>query len=132
MRNKMIGEMFRYAVIGASSSIVDFLAYVGFTRLIHIGPLVANVLAYLVGHLVSYFGNRHYTFRTTGKMGGEYFRFWVVNIIGLALSQAILAVGLHYNVPDLYAKVAAIVLSGYGNFMLNRYWTYRKPQKNVD
>jgi len=126
---KLAGELFRYGVIGVSSSAVDFLAYVVFTRVTGLHALTANVLAYLVGHLVSYFGNRMFTFRTSGKMGAEYFRFWVVNLIGLVMSQIILAAGLHVGIHDLYAKVAAIVLSGGFNFLANRYWTYRPQPK---
>jgi putative flippase GtrA len=125
----LAGELFRYGLVGASSSVVDFLSYVGFTRVAHLGALSANVLAYLVGHVISFIGNRKFTFRSKGHLGGEYMRFWAVNLAGLVVSQAALYIGLRYGMNDLYAKIIAIVGSGFLNYLLSRHWTFRKAAK---
>jgi putative flippase GtrA len=122
---RLFTDAMRYGVVGVSSSVVDFLFYFGLTRAAHLPELVANVLAYLVGHLVSYLGNRWWTFRSHGSVGKEYVRFWVTNLIGLAVSQTVLWVGLTLGIHDLVAKVGAIALSGLSNFLLNRHWTFR-------
>jgi len=124
---KFIAEIFRYGVVGVSSGIVDFLVYVGLTRAVHFPELAANLGAYLAGHVVSFFGNRAWTFRSNGHAGYEYLRFWAVNLIGLGVSSAVLWIGLRFGIHDLYVKVAAIILSGAWNFIMNRVWTFR-PQ----
>jgi putative flippase GtrA len=98
---------------------------------VHLSALDANLLAYLAGHTISFSGNRRWTFHSTARPLGEYWRFWEVTAIGLALSQGVLALGLSIGFSDVPSKAAAVLVSGLWNFTLHRFWTFRNRQKTL-
>ena len=127
---RVLFEMLRYGLVGGASTVVDYLVYLTLTRLVGLLELDANIFAYLAGHVVSFFGNRLFTFRsTTAALGSQYWKYWFVSLVGLGISQLVLYLGLMMGWHDLWAKAAAVLLAGLWNYLMHRIWTYRQPVK---
>jgi putative flippase GtrA len=132
----------RYALVGLSSTILDF----GLLALLTDGagwkPLAANPVCFALGVTNSFYWNRHWTFPEASHRRplGQYARFVLVNLIGVSLNQAVLAAalilgpqaGLDPAWCKWGGKVVAVPVGGLWNFAANARWTFRPlgPQKN--
>jgi len=121
---KTFFEFIRYIAVGVAATIFDYGTYYLLTRLLYLPAVAANPIAYLIGNVVSFVGQRTITFRSHGRPAHQYLRFLLVNIIGLAISQLTLVVLLRLGVNDLVAKAAGVITSGSFNYLANRFWTF--------
>ncbi len=129
---KTIFELIRYFFVGLAATFVDYGAYIFLTRFLLFHVLYANPLAYAVGSVVSFVGQRTITFRSRERyVWHQYLRFIAVNLVGLGLSQLVIIIGLKIGVHDLIAKAATIVVAGAFNYLGNRFWTFRGKQVSV-
>jgi putative flippase GtrA len=115
----------RFAVIGVLSFVVDagtlFVAH----GLLGIWLPLATAIAYGIAFSVNFGLNRRWSFASTGAVGGQVSRYFVligVNyVITVALVTGIAAAGLNYLVAKaIVAAVAAVV-----NYFACRYWVFR-------
>jgi putative flippase GtrA len=124
----LIHEVAKFGVIGGVAFVVTELG----TNLLHfnagLGPLTANVIATVLATVVSYLGNRYWTFRHRegSGIGREYVMFFVLNAVGLAIQLACL--GFTYYVLSLTDKFSynAALIVGIGLGTLFRFWSYRR------
>lgn len=131
-----LAEMVRFGSVGLVAFVVD----VGLFNLLRFGPgglladqpLTAKVASVSVAVLVAWMGNRYWTFasrRSTGGAGAhgaELVRFVVVNLIGMGIAVACLAVS-HYLLGFTSALADNIAANGVGLVLgtLFRYLAYR-------
>ena len=130
---KRVAELARFGSVGAVAFVVD----VGLFNLLRFGPgellaekpLTAKVLAVATATMVAWLGNRYWTFagRRTGTPLRELISFGVVNVIGMTVAVACLAVS-HYVLgltsplaDNISANVVGLVL---GTAL--RYVSYKK------
>ncbi|NUL81208.1 MAG: GtrA family protein [Armatimonadetes bacterium] len=100
---------------------------------------VSKCIATSVAVCNSFFWNRRWTFRVTGRDGRrrQFIRFAAVNLTGLALNSIIAttvvavlrgALGFEGDPPKLvfmYGLATATGIVLFWNFLANRYWTFR-------
>jgi len=122
---KTFFEFVRYVLVGVAATAVDYGAYFFLTRALAMAAPLANPIAYSLGNVASFIGQRTITFRSHGHPGGQYARFLLVNIIGLVISQLTLMAIIYFGVNDLLAKAAGVITSGTFNYLCNRFWTFR-------
>ena len=124
----LIHEAAKFGVVGVIAFVVTEVA----TNVLHfsvgLGPLTAIVVASIIATVVSYVGNRYWTFRHKEGAGlsREYTVFFVLNAIGIGIQLACngfvyYALGLH---GKLSYNIALVVGVGLGT--LFRFWSYRK------
>lgn len=110
-------------------SIFNILLYAGGSGPLNDKPITAKVISTVLATLVTYSGNRWWTFRHRQRtgLGREYVLFFVLNAIGLAIAAGALAVsryvlGLEGPLAD---NISANVV-GLGLATLFRFWSYRR------
>jgi putative flippase GtrA len=121
----LIHEGFKFLVIGAIGTVVTF----GVAGALHgVGPYKAITVATILATVVTYLGNRYWTFRDRQGQGTtrESIIFFVLNGVGLLIYY-----GCIWLIKDvaglktlLWYYVALVVGTGLG--MLFRFWSYRK------
>src|SRR5690349_14323579 len=81
-REGLLRQLASFGVIGALNFVVDTAI---FNALFVIGPVKSQIVATVVATTLSYFLNRHWTFRKHERSGlrREYTLFFVLNGIGL-------------------------------------------------
>lgn len=129
-----VGELVRFGVVGVAGYVTDvvvfnLLRYAGDPGLLEHKPLTAKVLSVAVAMVVTYFGNRQWTWRgrSTHAMHREVVLFIVMNGIGMLIAVGCLAFS-HY-VLDLRSPVADNISAnvvGLGLGTLFRFWAYRR------
>jgi len=125
---QLVHEAAKFGVVGT----IAFLTATIGTNLLHfragMGPLTSNVIATIAGTIVSFFGNRYWTFRhregTT--MAREYVVFFALNGIGLGIQ--LVCIGFTYYLLNLHGKLAYNVALIFGIALgtLFRFWSYRR------
>jgi dolichol-phosphate mannosyltransferase len=131
-------EFFRYSVVGSSSTAIDFGLLALLTDFWSWHPLAANPVSFVMGVTNGFIWNRRWTFRAArhDEPVAQYVRFVLVNLGGVAIDQAILAIalavgsgsGLTLNLSTWAGKLAAIPFVVVWNFTANSRWTF-KPRE---
>ena len=126
-------ELVRFGMVGVLGYVVDvglfnLLRYAGGAGPLYDKPLTAKALSVMMATLVTYFGNRHWTWRDRGRhrFSREYALFFVLNGVGLLIAVGCLFVS-HYLLgltSPLADNLSANVV-GLGLGTLFRFWAYR-------
>ena len=119
-------QLFLYGVIGGFSAFVDFCVY---WILCKVGTpyLVANVISVHCGIICSFLLNRSYNFKVKDKAKLRFLSFYIIGLIGLAISSGMLYLGVsYYHFSEIYTKITTIVVVALLQFALNKFITFRK------
>ena len=132
-RAALVRELGAFGVVGLLAYVVDvsvfnLLRYAGDPGLLEDKPLTAKAISVVVATLVSYAGNRHWTWRHRSRRAvhREVTLFFAFNAIGLGIALVCLAVS-HY-VLDLTGALADNISANVVGLALAtgfRFWAYR-------
>jgi putative flippase GtrA len=131
---RLAHEAMKFGVVGGIGYVVDvslfnYLRYGGNDGgALHHKPLTAKAISVAVATVVTYLGNRHWTWRNRERSGAgrEVTLFFVLNGIGLLISVGCLAFS-HY-VLDLRSPLADNISANVVGLLLGmafRFWSYR-------
>jgi putative flippase GtrA len=122
---QLIHEGAKFLVIGAIGAIITF----GVANALHpIGKYKAITVATILATVITYLGNRYWTFRHRQGKGTtrDSIMFFVLNAVGLVIYYACIGIidlaGLGHSVA--WYNVALVVGTGLGT--LFRFWSYRR------
>ncbi len=130
----MVRELGKFGTVGGFAFLVDLVIY---NLLLQAGweTLIAKALSTTVATTIAFLGNRFWTWRDEGDHVGmtrQYTTFFVLNLIGLGISLACLAIS-HYGLGSVWApaqtKLADNIAGlGVGTALgtLFRFWSYRR------
>ena len=134
VKHRRLGEFFRYAVVGLSSTVIDFGIFALLTDIGSWSPLAANPISFTLGVTNGFYWNRHWTFAGATREAplGQYVRFVLVNLVGVLIDQSILAAalalgpiaGLETSLAKWAGKVLSIPFVAAWNFTANARWTF--------
>lgn len=134
----LIHELAKFGVIGAVTYFID----AGMANFLHfgaphLGPLTSKAVSTLVAATISYFANRHWTWRHRARVGlaREYGVFFALSVVGLAITEACVAFSsyvldqhsvLAYN---LSANFFGVILATVFRFWSFKRWVFLDPVK---
>jgi putative flippase GtrA len=87
--NGFLRQAVKFAAVGGGATLVHVLAALALNSLVHVPPLRANFLAFLVASCVSYLGNWFWTFDAASHHAFSFPRFAALSLSCFALNQAI-------------------------------------------
>ncbi len=125
----LVHEMAAFAAVGAAAFVLDTALFSYLRDPVGMGLVQASVLGNAAGAVITYLGNRHWTYRRRGAQGGrgrELALFVLVNLVGMALQSGVGVashdlLGLHGLVADNVARSGV----GMALAMVFRFWCYR-------
>jgi putative flippase GtrA len=124
----LIHEMAKFGVIGAIGFVVTEIGF----NLLHFsagfGLFTSNVLATAAAAVVTFLGNKYWTFRHRSGLGTgrETVIFFVLNGAGALIQYACVWIAKNgFDVTDKYLLNVAFLI-GIGLATLFRFWSYRK------
>ena len=118
-------QFFRFALVGLVATATTYAVLVGLVELMHADPVAASVAGYLVGMVVNYLLNYHYTFRSGQRHHVAAPKFVVVLLIGLAINTALMHLGVNrLGLNYMLVQLGAIAVVMTWNYLANRYWSF--------
>lgn len=116
----------RYLVIGVLATLTYFLGGLLFVRLLSWPLLPGNACAFILGFLVSYTGQRFWTFQQARGCHADFLpRFAIVQLAGLAANSLIIALLDTLGCPYEFSMIAASALVPLLTYVLLRVWVFR-------
>jgi putative flippase GtrA len=124
----------KFATVGAFGMVVDLTVLNVLHKVFGLPLLVANSISFTVAVLSNFTWNRLWTFPESRQrpIHTQLGQFAIVNVIGLAINNAVLWVVFHVLstfIPDPWdynlAKIVAIGVVLFWNYFVNRKWTYK-------
>lgn len=134
-----IARLLRFALVGASGTLVDVGLLFLLNGVFGLPLLPANVTSYLAGVVNNYTLNRWWTYgdRPSAAVGRQFGQFLLISTVGLVLNTLIVTVlapplGLWVGATAGGAVLAKGVATGgvlFWNFFANHLWTFA-PRKD--
>lgn len=120
-------ELVRFAVVGIAATLTHALVYLGFLALAGSDPQFANLWGFLVAVVVSYVGQRRWTF-AGNSVGNEHvakLRFAVSSLLSLAMNAFWVFVTVNWlALPPEYSVVGILFLTPAAIFVVLKYWVF--------
>ncbi len=134
-RLRVVSEMMKFGVVGAVGFVVDVSVFnvlrwdnAGSPAPLQDKPLTAKAISVAVATVVTYLGNRHWTWAQRERSGvrREVTLFFFFNGVGMAIALACLAFS-HYVLDHRSAFADNVSANGLGLVlgMAFRFWSYR-------
>lgn len=122
----------RFAIIGLVNTSLDFTVYLLLTRLLGVYYLLANLLAFGLANIFSFWANGRWSFVGHGRTDKlkNYGQFFLVSCLAVLLVEGLLYVGHgRWGLPDLTVKVFGLACSVLWSFVAHKYWTFKPSLK---
>lgn len=117
----MLLKILKFGLVGFSGMIIDFSVTYLFKEKVKIHKYLANALGFVTAAIWNYIFNRIWTFESHNPhIGSEFFRFFMVSLVGLGINTLILwllvsKIKLNFYVSKLFAIGVVLIW----NFSIN-------------
>ena len=129
---KYANTALRFGIVGFANTLLDFAIFMALVNGLMFSVLCANVIAFLVAVTNSFILNRFWTFANTNgyslNLKFAYFRFLLVNSVGLALGTAVIYLLLPYMALEL-AKILSVCASFIWNYSSSKHFVFMSNNK---
>ena len=120
-----------YLIFGALTTLVNFVVYLGATRLVGMVTTAANALAWLLAVLFAYLTNRKWVFESQAsgarEIGAELLRFMAGRVATGLMDIAIMYVSVDLlGANDVVMKILSNVLVIILNYVISKLMVFRK------
>lgn len=114
----------RFGAVGFAATAVYFFAGMALVETgLHV--VAAHVIAFAAGFLVSYFGQKRFTFRIRGRHRDAGPRFAIATAVLVAAAFLLVLALDALGVPPRWTIVANTVFYPMASFLLHNAWTFR-------
>lgn len=113
-----------FCVIGVLNTAINFAVVVACIEGFGSNQVTANLLAFFIANIASFFANSLWNFRTPLTLG-RYWRFLMSSASVVALVLAVSAAADHFGIHYLWTVVALTILSPVMSFLMVRYFAFR-------
>ena len=127
---KQAFEIMRFGIVGVGATLTHLGVAFLLSHYTDIPLIVINIIAFLVAFGISFTGHYHWTFKSTGPKRESLIRFFIVGISGLAASEAILAMLIHFDVSTDFVKLMiSIFIIPVVTYFVSKTWAFRTAQR---
>ena len=122
----MLLKILKFGVVGMSGMIIDFAVTYLCKEKIRIHKYIANAIGFVMAASWNYTFNRIWTFESHNPhIGYEFFRFFIVSLLGLGINTLILWLFVSKFKQNFYvSKLFAIGVVMIWNFLINLLVTF--------
>jgi putative flippase GtrA len=120
-------QVVRYGMVGLVVSSAHAVTALGAHHYLDIAPTLSNFAGFVVGAVISYLGSYYFTFRLSEGHKRSLPRFALVWLIGIAVNVGLFKILLtEFNIPFVINVFVAIVLTPIAQFLMLRFWAFKK------
>ncbi len=122
---KTLRQFIYFGGIGAIGTAGHYFTLVTLVELAGLVPTYATTAGFIVGALINYILNYHFTFRSNKRHRETLSKFLLIALIGALLNYAIMYAGTNYS--DIHYILIQLLATGLvliWNFLMNKLWTF--------
>jgi putative flippase GtrA len=132
----LVPELLKFCVVGGLGAVIDLGGAAVLHGKFHVEGLEAKAISTIIATGLTYLGSRFWTFkhRENQALGREVAIFVVLNVIGLVIAEAVIAIvtyglGLHSQLEYNAASVVGTGLATIFRYFAYRQWVFTAPAK---
>ena len=131
MQTKIIKQAIKYGVVGLSNTLLSLFVIWVMMNVFGYSDVVSNITGYGAGFFNSFVWNKKWTFKSSDTWDGSFVRFTLVFGICFSLQFLILLYlqKTHLPIDPFYNQIIAMLFYTALNFLLNKYFTFKKQQE---
>lgn len=119
-----MAEVMRFGAVGLATNLVGYAAYLIITAA-GVMPMLAVTILFSMGTVVSFLGNRTYTFRKSSAQKRAGLKYATVYFLGYILNLSILFVFVdRVGLPHQAVQAAAILIVAVVLFVLSKWYVF--------
>lgn len=125
MRRALLPTLLKFAGVGAIATAVQYALLVLGVEVIGVSAVLGSSAGFVIGAVLNYWLNYHFTFRSDRPHWAAAGRFAVTAAVGLGLNALLMALLVHRTaIPYVPCQVitTAVVLGW--NFVVNSLWSF--------
>ena len=125
-------KIIRYAAVGATAAVVDFVIFAGFAKLLGFNYLWVGAGGFMIATAINYFLSIRFVFESGVRFGPkkEISLVFLISFIGLCLNQVVLYLGISIlGWEMLFVKLCATASVFFWNFGARSQFIF-KPLEN--
>ncbi|MCL2651193.1 MAG: GtrA family protein [Candidatus Azobacteroides sp.] len=129
---KVFIEAFKYGIVGVVNTLLT-LAIIWIMRsVVGTSLVVSNATGYTIGFLNSFILNRFWTFKANDNWKKEFIKFLLAFIVCYLIQLAfVLLLEKSTGLKERYATLLGMVVYTGINFLLNKYFTFKKVNSKM-
>jgi len=118
----------RFLLVGGSAAATEYISFICIAYLLGITVLVANVVSFLIGFIVSFTLNRSWVFKSDGDRQKQILSYAALAMVNLVASTAIVSV-LAHMMPAFIVKVFAMGCIAIWNYFIFSKYIFVQAKK---
>ncbi len=123
----LLSKLWRFLLVGGAGVLVNSAALFFLHQILHLGLVVASLLAVEFAIAHNFFWNNRWTFEQKRLSFRRFFTFNLISLGGLVITTSTLwGLVSFLGTPYLLANLAGISLATTWNFVMSLFWTWGK------
>ena len=127
-----IAQFLLFAGIGAIGTLGHYTTLIVLVQFWAVDPVFASSFGFVVGAIVNYILNYHFTFQSDKRHAEALTKFLIVATIGAGINGVIMYIGIentsiNYMIVQIFATAVVLLW----NFVVNKLWTFAHHGRNV-
>ena len=119
---KEVTRLVKFNIVGIMNTSIDFIVFYILTTFVSFSVVPAQILAYSMGVINSYFMNRFWTFNVKGEHNKKQFLLFIlVNLVALSLSTILIYLLAKVIEQVMIAKVMVTLIVMVINYLGQKY-----------
>ena len=127
-----IGQFLLFAGVGAIGTLGHYTTLIVLVQFWAVDPVFASSLGFVVGAIINYILNYHFTFQSDKRHAEALTKFLIVATIGAGINGFIMYIGVeNTNINYLLVQIFATGVVLLWNFIVNKLWTFAHHGKDI-
>lgn len=122
-------KFIKFAIVGFGNLFISLVTYY-LLVFFSINYQIANIGGFITGSLNGYIWNRVWVFKNSKKNLSSIVKFYFSYLSTWLLSAILLYIWIEiFNISDKIAPIINVVITTPINYLLNKYWVFKKIKK---
>jgi len=127
-----IVQFLLFAGIGAIGTVGHYTTLIVLVQFWAVDPVFASSFGFVVGAIINYILNYHFTFQSDKRHAEALTKFLIVATIGAGINGVIMYIGIenttiNYMIVQIFATAVVLLW----NFVVNKLWTFAHHGRDV-
>lgn len=119
---KLIGQLFKFGIVGVIATLIDYGIMLILTEIFHIDYLVSSTISFSISVIFNYIASTKFVFEVGHKQEvKDFIIFIILSVVGLSINSLIMYLGVdHIHIDYRVVKIWATAIVMVYNFITRK------------